>query len=102
MPREMVTLDRIRLTGLLRKSPAKCGAFLYDRPLRTRHGLGDPTGLLPGTLAALWQKAAAERRLARDFSADDGEATPTLNLKRPVCEHHFAAEIESLYAEALP
>jgi len=26
-PREMVTLDRIRLTGLLRKTPAHVGVF---------------------------------------------------------------------------
>jgi long-chain acyl-CoA synthetase len=36
--------------------------------------------------------------LPRDFTADDDELTPTLKLKRRVCEHHFAAEIERLYA----
>jgi long-chain acyl-CoA synthetase len=36
--------------------------------------------------------------LPRDFSADEGEITPTLKLKRRVCEEHFAAEIEALYA----
>ena len=36
--------------------------------------------------------------LPRDFSADDGEITPTLKLKRRVCQEHFAAEIERLYA----
>lgn len=35
--------------------------------------------------------------LKRDFSADDGEITPTLKLKRRVCEKHFAGEIEALY-----
>jgi len=35
--------------------------------------------------------------LPRDFSADEGEVTPTLKLKRRVCAEHFAAEIESLY-----
>jgi hypothetical protein len=28
-PREMVTLDRIRLTGLLRKTPAHVGVFYW-------------------------------------------------------------------------
>jgi len=37
------------------------------------------------------------RILPRDFSADEGEVTPTLKLKRRVCEEHFAAEIEELY-----
>jgi long-chain acyl-CoA synthetase len=36
--------------------------------------------------------------LPRDFSADEDELTPTLKLKRRVCEQHFAAEIERLYA----
>jgi long-chain acyl-CoA synthetase len=35
--------------------------------------------------------------LPRDFSAEEGEITPTLKLKRRVCEQHFAAEIERLY-----
>src|SRR5439155_3842830 len=36
--------------------------------------------------------------LPRDFSADEGEVTPTLKLKRRVCAEHFAKEIEELYA----
>jgi long-chain acyl-CoA synthetase len=36
--------------------------------------------------------------LDRDFSAEEGEITPTLKLKRKVCQEHFAAEIEALYS----
>jgi long-chain acyl-CoA synthetase len=36
--------------------------------------------------------------LPRQFSAEKGEVTPTLKLRRDVCERHFAAEIESLYS----
>jgi long-chain acyl-CoA synthetase len=36
--------------------------------------------------------------LPRDFSPDEGEVTPTLKLKRRVCQEHFAAEIEGLYS----
>jgi long-chain acyl-CoA synthetase len=36
--------------------------------------------------------------LPRDFSAEEGEVTPTLKLKRRVCQEHFAAEIEDLYS----
>jgi long-chain acyl-CoA synthetase len=35
--------------------------------------------------------------LPRDFSAEQNEVTPTLKLKRRVCEEHFAAELEELY-----
>jgi long-chain acyl-CoA synthetase len=36
--------------------------------------------------------------LPRDFTAEAGEVTPTLKLKRRVCQEHFAAEIEALYS----
>lgn len=36
--------------------------------------------------------------LPRDFSAELGEVTPTMKLKRRVCEQHFADEIAALYA----
>jgi long-chain acyl-CoA synthetase len=36
--------------------------------------------------------------LARDFSAEEDEVTPTLKLKRRVIQEHFAAEIEALYS----
>ncbi len=36
--------------------------------------------------------------LPRDFSAAEGEVTPTLKLKRRICEEHFRAEIDGLYA----
>jgi long-chain acyl-CoA synthetase len=40
--------------------------------------------------------------LPRDFSAEEGEVTPTLKLKRRVCEQHFAAEIDQLYSSSEP
>ena len=36
--------------------------------------------------------------LSRDFSMEAGEVTPTLKLKRRVCEEHFREEIDALYA----
>jgi len=37
--------------------------------------------------------------LPRDFSAEEGEITPTLKLRRGVVQEHFADAIERLYAE---
>jgi long-chain acyl-CoA synthetase len=36
--------------------------------------------------------------LPRDFSAEEGEITPTLKLRRRVVQEHFAAAIERLYS----
>jgi long-chain acyl-CoA synthetase len=36
--------------------------------------------------------------LPRSFSIEEGEITPTLKLRRRVCEEHFRGEIEALYA----
>ena len=38
------------------------------------------------------------RILPRDFSADAGEITPTLKLKRKAVQQNFAAEIDALYS----
>jgi long-chain acyl-CoA synthetase len=36
--------------------------------------------------------------LPRDFSAEEGEVTPTLKLRRRIAQEHFALEIDQLYA----
>ncbi len=45
-----------------------------------------------------WEQIKRFKVLPRDFSAEEGELTPTLKLKRRVCQQHFAAEIDELYA----
>ena len=38
--------------------------------------------------------------LPRDLSLEAGELTPTMKVRRRVCQEHFAGEIETLYAES--
>jgi long-chain acyl-CoA synthetase len=45
-----------------------------------------------------WEQIKRFAVLPRDFTAEEGELTPTLKLKRRACQEHFAAEIEELYA----
>jgi long-chain acyl-CoA synthetase len=35
--------------------------------------------------------------LPRDFSIEEGEVTPTLKLRRKICQEHFATEVAALY-----
>jgi long-chain acyl-CoA synthetase len=47
---------------------------------------------------ARFEQVRAFAVLPRDFSAEEDEVTPTLKLRRRICEEHFADEIEALYA----
>src|SRR5437763_16243232 len=75
----MVTLDRIRLTGLLRKKPWQRGFFYCGLSLRTRHGLvWQPFGGLSGTArrghptVALRLVGVAPPRRGQDTSCGEG------------------------------
>ena len=46
---------------------------------------------------ASWEQIKRFAILPRDFTLENGELTPTMKLKRRVCEQHFATEIEALY-----
>jgi long-chain acyl-CoA synthetase len=47
---------------------------------------------------AHFEQVRAWTILPRDFSPEEGEITPTLKLKRRICEQHFGDEIEALYS----
>ena len=96
------------VAALVTLDEAEIGRWARER------GLRDDIAGLAGRddVHALVQEAvnAANRRrsrfeqvkrftvLPRDFSIEHGELTPTLKLKRRVCEQHFGDEIERLYA----
>jgi len=42
------------------------------------------------------------RLLAKSFTVESGELTPTMKIKRAVVQKKFAAEIEELYGAEVP
>jgi len=101
------------IENLLKLSPAVSQALVVGdrRPYVAALITLDPTAERDGAEARVQEAVDAAnaelsryeqikrfRVLPRDFSAEEGEITPTLKLKRRVCEEHFAAEIEELYA----
>ena len=69
------------------------------------HGGGDLGALIQGVVDDVnarhsrFEQIKRFAILSRDFSADEGEVTPTLKLRRRVVQEHFAEEIEQLYAD---
>jgi long-chain acyl-CoA synthetase len=67
-------------------------------------GQQDVRALIDGAVAAVNKGLASFEQvqgfeiLDRDFSPERNEITPTLKLKRRVCQEHFAAELEKLYS----
>jgi long-chain acyl-CoA synthetase len=48
---------------------------------------------------ARFEQVRAFAVLPRDFLAEENEVTPTLKLRRKICEEHFAGEIDALYRD---
>jgi long-chain acyl-CoA synthetase len=67
---------------------------------RLRGGTRGRAGAVDAANAELSRHEQVKRfeLLPRDFSAQEGEVTPTLKLKRRVLEQRYTAEIERLYA----
>jgi long-chain acyl-CoA synthetase len=67
-------------------------------------GGGDVTALVERLVAEVNSRHSRFEQIKRftiidrDFSAEHGEVTPTLKLRRRIVEENFAAEIEALYA----
>jgi long-chain acyl-CoA synthetase len=76
---------------------------LDDDEVDKLDGTEDPKTLVEQAVEAMNSDLAHHEQirrytiLPRDFSAEQNEVTPTLKLKRRICEEHFAAELEQLY-----
>src|SRR5207249_873996 len=76
---------------------------LDDREIAGWRGLGggDVNDLVQGVVdhvnadLSRFEQIKRFTVLPRDFSAEQGEVTPTLKLKRRVCQEHFAREVEA-------
>jgi long-chain acyl-CoA synthetase len=79
---------------------------LEEQELEKWHSTGrrDVNGLVEGIVEGVNREHSRFEQikrfavLPRDFTMEAGEVTPTLKLKRRVCEEHFADVIEELYA----
>ena len=67
-------------------SPAAIESLVSRRVAACLTGLSD------------WEQVGKFAIVDRPFSVEQDELTPTLKLRRGVILHHFAAEIERLYA----
>jgi long-chain acyl-CoA synthetase len=76
---------------------------LDDDEVDKLDGTEDPKTLVDQAVEAMNSDLAHHEQirrytiLPRDFSAEQNEVTPTLKLKRRICEEHFAVELEQLY-----
>ena len=84
----LITVDRDEIKGLGAPDSAEVRAAIEQAVAAVNLDLGRVEQIKRFTI------------LPRDFSAEEGEITPTLKLKRRICVEHFRDEVEHLYAES--
>jgi long-chain acyl-CoA synthetase len=84
----LITVDRDEVKGLGAPDSAEVRAAIEGAVEAVNNDLGRVEQIKRFTI------------LPRDFSAEEGEITPTLKLKRRICVEHFRDEVEQLYAES--
>jgi len=71
---------------------------------RAAHADGDARALVERVVVEVNRDLSRPEQIKRftivprEFLPEEGEVTPTLKLRRHVCEEHFASEIETMYA----
>jgi len=102
--RDKLGMDPLKIP----KNPVEQVAKLEElgHPLEEYTGSADIRAEIQAQVDELNQKFSNPEQvkkfalLPRDFTVDDGELTPTLKIKRKPIAANWAAEIESLYADA--
>jgi long-chain acyl-CoA synthetase len=95
------------LTALLTLDPEAAAAFaashrLNGAELPTHPALRAAIAQHIETVNAQFARVEGVKKfcvLARNFTVEDGELTPTLKVRRKVVYEHFAPEIEAMYGE---
>ena len=92
----LITLDPVEIAGWAQKHG-------LDGDLATLSKHPDVRELVQGIVDEMnaphsrYEQIKRFTLLPRDFSIEEDEVTPTLKLRRRVCQEHFAAEVEALY-----
>ncbi|MCA9679989.1 MAG: long-chain fatty acid--CoA ligase [Kofleriaceae bacterium] len=94
----LITLDDEAAAAWLATHGGGNGAAAHDRP----EIAAELQRVIDGVNAKLARVEQIKKFkvLPRPFGIDTGELTPTLKVKRKVVNQNFAAEIESMYADA--
>jgi len=93
----LLTLDPEAATEFAQANGIE-GQTMHDNPKVLAH-LQSEIDTKVNPLFARVEQVRQFRVLARDFTIEDGELTPTLKIKRRIINEHFADEIESMYTE---
>ena len=98
MDAPLITLDDEAAAAWLATHGGGNGAAAHDRP----EIAAELQRVIDGVNAKLARVEQIKKFkvLPRPFGIDTGELTPTLKVKRKVVNQNFAAEIESMYADA--
>ena len=80
------------------RTPGKGEVVVFNRSYYEDVLVGHVRKLAPrAEIEARYEQIKRFAIVSREFSAEEGEVTPTLKLKRRVIEERFADEIERLY-----
>ena len=79
-----------------------------DEAVKVAHSAEEVSALVEKAVAEVNGDLAQPEQIKRfsivprDFLPEEGEVTPTLKLRRHVCEEHFAVEIAAMYSSDAP
>ncbi len=98
----LVTLDAEKLAGFSSAHGFSADAALLAADPRFHEWLEGRIETEVNSKVARFETIKRFTVLEKDFSIETGELTPTLKVRRKVCEQKYAAQIEAMYSVAGP